>query len=80
MTYKEETCLGPFNMMNSNDYDGFCDRQFFVCPPDRDVDFEELTPVPADVPSFGDIFRVIRDASQDQNNDINRYECDTDGK
>jgi hypothetical protein len=29
------------NLLNGNDYDGFADRQFFVCPPEVDADFDE---------------------------------------
>ena len=64
------------NMLNSNDYDGFCDRQFFVCPPDRDVDFEDLKPVPVDIPSFEDLFRVIRDGSEG----TDTYRCEAESK
>ena len=52
------------NMPNSNDYDGFYNRQFFVCPPDRNMDFNNLKPVPPDIPSFDDIFKVFRDGSE----------------
>ena len=63
------------NLLNGNDYDGFNDRQFFVCPTDRDVDFDELVPVPAELPNFSDLFRVIMGA-REQFDGI--YTCDED--
>ena len=52
------------NTMNGNDYDGFNDRQFFVCPPDQDVHFHKLKGVPTDILSLGNLFGLIQDAWQ----------------
>ena len=46
-------------MLNGNDYDGFCDRQLFVCPPEKEVDYDELLPMPENTPRMEDIFRII---------------------
>ena len=67
------------NLLNGNDYDGFNDRQFFVCPADRDVDFDDLTPVPATIPNFSDLFRVVQ-AAREQFGDSCVYTCDNEAK
>ena len=46
------------NLLHSNDYDGFCDRQLFVCPPEQDVDYDIIQP-PEGTPDLKDLFRAI---------------------
>ena len=43
------------SLLNGNDYDGFCDRQLFVCPPEKDVDFDELKETDENIPDLRDI-------------------------
>lgn len=31
------------NLLNGKGYDGFCDRQLFVCPPEMDKDYDEIS-------------------------------------
>ena len=42
------------NLLNRNSYDGFCDKQFFVCPPEVDVDYDELQQTPSEASDFKD--------------------------
>lgn len=46
-------------LLNGNDYDGFCDRQFFVCPPELDKDYDEIIQPPSDVADLKDVFRLL---------------------
>lgn len=46
-------------LLNGNDYDGFCDRQIFVCPAERDLNYDELTKPPPSTPEFDDIFQFL---------------------
>lgn len=47
------------NLLNGNDYDGFCDRQLFVLPPELDVDYDEILPPPPQTPDLMDIFNTL---------------------
>lgn len=53
------------NLLHGNDYDGFTDRQFFVCPPEVDADFDEMLPMPAGLLDFKEIFHTINNKHQD---------------
>lgn len=39
-------------MMALDDFDGFNDRQLFICPKERDVDYQELTPKDPQIPNL----------------------------
>ena len=62
-------------LLNGNDYDGFWDRQMFVCPPERDADYDEIIPMPADIPGLGDIFRIMEESHEKTKN----YTLSTEG-
>ena len=47
------------NLLHSNDYDGFCDRQLFVCPPEQDVDYDDIIAPPDGTPDLKDLFYEI---------------------
>ena len=47
------------SLLNGNDYDGFCDRQIFVCPPELDVDYDELVKPPPTTPQLHEIFQAL---------------------
>ncbi|KAK3747385.1 hypothetical protein QZH41_002640 [Actinostola sp. cb2023] len=48
------------SLLNGNDYDGFRDRQIFVCPPELDVDYDELVkPPPPTTPQLHEIFQAL---------------------
>lgn len=55
------------NLLNGNDYDGFADRQFFVCPAEIDVDYDEMKEMPEDVPNFKDIFSILDEQHRPEN-------------
>ena len=58
-------------LLNGNDYDGFCDRQFFVCPPELDKDYDEIIQPPSDVADLKDVFRLLD--KQHNNTTSNTY-------
>ena len=47
------------NLLNGNDYDGFCDRQLFVCPSDLDVDYNKIQKPPIDTPLLKEVFKAL---------------------
>lgn len=49
------------NLLHGNDYDGFLDRQFFVCPPEVDTDYDDMKDMPQDATSFKEMFHIIDD-------------------
>ena len=46
-------------LTNSNDDDGFMDRQLYSCPPEVHYDYDEYRQVPADIPKLSQIFAEI---------------------
>ncbi|KAK3732452.1 hypothetical protein QZH41_002029 [Actinostola sp. cb2023] len=57
------------HLLNGNDYDGFADRQFFMCPPEVDADYDEMKPMPEGIPNLKAIFALI-DGEHSQQNDV----------
>ena len=57
-----------------------CDRQFFVCPPERDVRFHDLEEMPEGTPSFDDIFNILQAVTDDIEEDAGMYTLDPDSK
>jgi hypothetical protein len=56
-------------LLNGNDYDGFADRQFFVCPPEVDADYDEMRAMPEGTPDFKRISTIIdEEHSKDETN------------
>ena len=56
------------NLLNGNDYDGFCDRQIFVCPPEVDVDYDDIQQPPPTTPPLDAVFQVLDDIHHQSNN------------
>ena len=50
---------GIVTLLNGTGYDGFCDRQFFVCPPELDKDYDEIVQPLSDVVDLKDVFRLL---------------------
>ena len=48
-------------MMALDDFDGFNDRQLFICPKERDVDYQELTPKDPQIPNLKRVYQMIKD-------------------
>lgn len=48
-------------MMALDDFDGFNDRQLFICPKERDVDYQELTPKDPQIPNLKRVYQTIKD-------------------
>ena len=47
--------------MALDDFDGFHDRQLFICPKERDVDYQELTPKDPHFPNLKRVYQMIKD-------------------
>ena len=47
------------NLLHSNDYDGFCDHQLFVCLPEQDADYDDIVQPPQGTPDLKDLFQAI---------------------
>ena len=53
-------------MMTLDDFDGFNDRQLFICPKERHVDCQELTPKDPNIPNLKRVYEIIRDLHNNQ--------------
>ena len=71
----EKTCLNitgfiqpayVVKMMALDDFDGFNDRQLFICPKERDVDYQELKPKDPNIPNLKSVYEIIKDLHSNQ--------------
>jgi len=47
-------------LLTQDDFDGFNDRQLYVCPAERDVDYDELIPfAPTTNPQLKSVYEII---------------------
>jgi hypothetical protein len=69
----ENTCLNitgfiqpayVVKMLSQDDYDGFNDRQLYVCPKERDVDCDLLIPLDtSSVPQLKRVYEKIKESA-----------------
>ena len=49
-------------MLSQDDYDGYNDRQLYVCPEERDVDYDSLVPFdPTTIPHLKSVYQLIQE-------------------
>ena len=53
-------------MMALDDFDGFNDRQLFICPKERDVDYQELAPKDPNIPNLKSVYEIVKDLHSNQ--------------
>ena len=53
-------------MMALDDFDGSNDRQLFICPKERDVDYQELTPKDPNIPNLKSVYEIIKELHSNQ--------------
>ncbi len=54
------------NIRALDDFDGFNDRKIFICPKERKVDYQELTPKDPQIPNLKHVYQIIQDLHTSQ--------------